>query len=293
MLFKHTYLKSEKEIIQALSPVYPHERFVEIVDQTLIPGEYRLIKIQNTDDMAEAIRTLRVRGAPAIGIAAAYGMWIGILKVKSTRDVLIQAERTAEKLITTRPTAVNLSWAVRRLLRELQKYKNEPADYLIRFARKIADEIYEDDRKRCLRIADFGNDLISDNCTILTHCHTGGLATSGFGTGLGIIFRAYLHGKKIKVYADETRPLLQGARITTWELQQVGIPVKLITDSMAGSIMSRGKIDAVIVGADRIAANGDVANKIGTYSLAILAKYHDIPFYVAAPESTIDRNFLA
>ena len=238
--------------------------------------------------MAEAIKTLRVRGAPAIGVAAAYGIAIGALgiKTKDKMEFLRQLENIFDEIRSTRPTARNLFMATELMEAVIDPVQNISAikQALVRGAKRI----HETEIKSSRDLSNFGAELVKDGDTILTHCNAGPLAATGYGTALGVIIRAYESGKKIKVFADETRPLCQGARLTTWELQKARIPVTLITDSMAGWMMSQGKIDCVIVGADRIAANGDTANKIGTYSVAVLAKENKIPFYVAAPSSTFD-----
>ncbi len=240
--------------------------------------------------MVTAIKTLQVRGAPAIGIAGAYGVALGALQItaKSKSAFLDQLHTVARAIAGTRPTARNLFWAVERMEQDARSCGRvediKPA--LVAEAQKIHAEEMEATRQ----LSRHGAKLIKDGMNILTICNTGPLAAPGYGTALGIMIYAHQQGKKVRVIACETRPLLQGARLTTWECKKAGIPVTLITDSMAGSFMKQGKIDCVIVGADRITANGDTANKIGTYSLAVLAKEHGIPFYVAAPESTIDRS---
>ena len=243
-----------------------------LLDQTLLPNEEVYITPKTKEDYFEAIKKLQVRGAPAIGIFAAYAM------------ALIDCEDRAELkkyLDSARPTAVNLSWATERMLKASQNGK-----CLIDEAIKIHNE----DKEMCRKISEYGLSLLHDGDGILTHCNAGALATAGHGTALGIFRSAVESGKRISVYADETRPFLQGARLTAWEMVQENIPVTLITDNMSGYLMSRGEIDAVVVGTDRVAANGDVANKIGTYMVAVLAKRHNIPFYVACPLSTIDLS---
>jgi methylthioribose-1-phosphate isomerase len=242
--------------------------------------------------MAQAIRTMIVRGAPAIGVAAAYGMYLGAREINTSDRVVFleQLESVANLLRHTRPTAVNLFWAISRMLKtayETIGTVDEIKDNLF----KVAQEIQSEDLQTCKAIGDNGLSVLPtqpDKLTILTHCNTGSLATAGYGTALGVIRSAWHAGRLARVYADETRPRLQGAKLTTWECVQEGIPVTLITDSMAAHCMKQGMIDAAIVGADRIAANGDTANKIGTYSLAVVAKMHNVPFFVAAPLSTID-----
>ncbi len=263
---------------------------VKILDQTRLPQEEAYLEFSSYQDIASAITELKIRGAPAIGAAGAYAVALGALEIQSSSrdDFLERFQQVSQTIAGTRPTARNLFRAVERMERiaeagtEVEKVKTA----LVEEAIKIHDEEAEATRK----LSQFGADLINDGFTILTHCNTGPLATTGYGTALGIIIQAKEQGKNIKVFADETRPLLQGARLTTWELKKAGIPVTLITDSMAGYFMSQGRIDCVIVGADRIAANGDTANKIGTYTLAVLAKENSIPFYVAAPTTTIDPS---
>ncbi len=252
-----------------------------IIDQTRLPLEHVDLACRTVDDVVTAIKTLAVRGAPAIGVAGAYGVAIAALAdMKSVPE-------SFRKLAASRPTAVNLFWALDRMRKRFDA--GATAAELLEEAQRIE----EDDIARCRRIGDHGAPLLPDNATVITHCNAGALATAGMGTALAVIYRATELGKKIKVFSDETRPLLQGARITMWELMQAGIDATLITDGMAAAVMSRaaaeGKsIDAVIVGTDRVAANGDVANKIGTFGLALAARHHKIPFYVAAPCSTID-----
>ncbi len=251
--------------------------FLLILDQRRIPHKAEFLECRDHEEVAQAIKSMAVRGAPAIGIAAAYGVVLGVKKLSlSSIDLIIDV------LSKTRPTAVNLFWALERM-RERAKTATSWEDLL-----EEAKKIHEEDIRANKKMGEYGADLVPDNAGILTHCNAGALATGGFGTALGVIRSAVLKGKKVKVYADETRPVLQGARLTTWELMMDNIDVTLITDNMAGYLMSKREIDLVIVGADRIAANGDVANKIGTYSLAVLANHHGIPFYVAAPVSTID-----
>jgi methylthioribose-1-phosphate isomerase len=248
--------------------------FLRLIDQTQLPGTLSFRDCRTVEDVWEAIRALRVRGAPAIGIAAAYGVVIGVRKGTPLSEV-------ADYLRTSRPTAVNLFWALDRMERVVGSL-----DRLLDEARAI----HEEDRRMCHAIGRAGADLIHDGAGVLTHCNTGGLATAEYGTALSVMFTAADQGRRFQVFADETRPLLQGARLTTWELQQAGIDVTLICDSMAAQVMKEGRIQLVIVGADRIAANGDAANKIGTYGVALLAKAHGIPFFVAAPSSTFDLN---
>ena len=263
---------------------------VRLLDQTRLPGEEVYLELTSHRDIATAIVELKIRGAPAIGIAGAYGMALGALEIESTsRDEFLEKlQGISHTLAATRPTAKNLFWAIERMEQVATAGKDveQIKTALVNEAVRIHFEEAEATRK----LSQLGAELIQGGFAILTHCNTGPLATTGYGTALGVIIYAREQGKDIRVFADETRPLLQGARLTTWELKQAGIPVTLITDSMAGYFISRGEVDCVIVGADRIAANGDTANKIGTYSLAVLAKENGVPFYVAAPTSTIDAS---
>ncbi len=266
---------------------------VEMIDQTMLPNEFRVITVDDIKDMWRAIKILQVRGAPAIGIAAAYGVILGVKWISNNSDVAKLQEGVAdscERLATSRPTAVNLFWALDRMQRISRDYTGKSVDELKRRLLQEAQAIRSEDAAMCRAIGENGADLIGDGSTVLTHCNAGGLATADYGTALALMFTAHEQGKKFQVFADETRPLLQGARLTTWELMQAGIDVTLICDNMAGHLMSLGKIDLVVTGADRIAANGDAANKIGTYSIAALAHLHNIPFYIAAPSSTFDLS---
>jgi methylthioribose-1-phosphate isomerase len=249
---------------------------VRLLDQRRLPHEEIWLELVTADDVAQAIRDLTVRGAPAIGVAAAYA-----IAVEARRGAQVARLReVSDRLARARPTAVNLAWAVRRMSRRL----GLGADALLREAHAIRDE----DEAACRRIGALGAPLVPPRARVLTHCNAGALATAGSGTALGVVRAAVEAGNAISVFADETRPFLQGARLTAWELHRDGIPVTLLTDGMAGWLMQRGEIACVVVGADRIAANGDVANKIGTYALAVLAAHHHLPFYVAAPWSTVD-----
>jgi len=265
---------------------------LELLDQTLLPAETRYIKCRTYTDVAEAIRRLAVRGAPAIGAAAAYGLVLAALSlnVRNREEFTAELENAACQLAATRPTAINLSWALERLLKKIALTKSENLEILRAELKNEAQAIYNEDLAGNRRMGGFGQALIPDGARIITHCNAGALATAGYGTALGVIRAAREAGKSVSVYACETRPLLQGARLTVWEMMQEKIDVTLITDGMAGYLMARGGADLVIVGADRIAANGDVANKIGTYSLAVLAGEHGLPFYVAAPLSTVDLS---
>ena len=265
---------------------------IHLIDQTLLPNEFHQIYCDDVESVWEAIKSLRVRGAPAIGIAGALGAVLGIWKSKATNyaDFAAELKKVTDYLATSRPTAVNLFWALKRIEQTAEKHKDLEIEQLKGVLLDEAQSIIEEDRAKCRAIGQHGLDLLRNGDTILTHCNAGGLATSDYGTALAVMFSAHESGKNISVYADETRPLLQGSRLTAWELMQAGIDVTLICDNMAAQVMKEGKIQCVIVGADRIAANGDTANKIGTYNVAILAKAHDIPFYVAAPTSTLDLS---
>ncbi len=264
--------------------------FLRLIDQTLLPTEYVEIDCRDVPAVWEAIKLLRVRGAPAIGVAAAYGAVIGA-RSQGDRDAVVVRRALVEAtalLRTSRPTAVNLFWALDRMDESVALATDDdgPAilDHLLAEARKIDEE----DRAMCRAIGRHGAGLIGHGHGILTHCNAGGLATSDYGTALAVVFAAHEQGISLRVFADETRPLLQGSRLTAWELQRRGIPVTVICDNMAAQVMREGKVQMVVVGADRIAANGDTANKIGTYGVALLARAHSIPFYVAAPYSTFD-----
>jgi len=249
---------------------------VRLLDQKRLPAEEVWLELDSADAVARAIADLTVRGAPAIGVAAAYG-----LAVEARRGAgVARLREVAELLVRARPTAVNLAWAVRRISRRIGLGATE----ILAEAHAIRDE----DEAACRRIGALGAPLLPPRARVLTHCNAGALATAGYGTALGVIRAAVEGGNPVTVFADETRPFLQGARLTAWELHRDGIPVTLLTDAMAGWLMARGEIACVVVGADRIAANGDVANKIGTYTLAVLAAHHHLPFYVAAPWSTVD-----
>jgi methylthioribose-1-phosphate isomerase len=269
--------------------IYPDR--VRLLDQRKLPLVEEYVECRTYHEVAEAIRTMAVRGAPAIGVAAAGGVALGVqhLQPGSAEDIAAQFEAICSTLAQTRPTAVNLFWAIDRMRARARQYHGAPLSRLQQALQAEAQRLLQEDIDINRRIGVYGLPLVPPGSTILTHCNAGALATAGYGTALGVIRAAHFAGRQVQVFADETRPFLQGARLTTWELQRDSIPVTLITDNMAGYFMQAGKIDLVIVGADRIAANGDTANKIGTYGLAVLAKAHHIPFYVAAPLSTIDR----
>lgn len=265
---------------------------VRLIDQTQLPLKEEWVECATFEEVAEAIRGMKVRGAPAIGIAAAFGMALGAMAYPGSdpEGFREQMARAAERLRSTRPTAVNLFWAIERMLSVAMTAFERGVEATKRRMVETALRMAEEDVEINRRIGAFGAELLPEEGTVLTHCNAGALATVAYGTALGVIRAAIERGKRIRVFADETRPFLQGARLTAWELVADGIPVTLITDNMAGHFMQRGAIDAIVVGADRIAANGDVANKIGTYSVAVLAKENGIPFYVAAPTSTLDLS---
>lgn len=260
------------------------DNMLKLLDQTVLPQQLTYKLLDNYQDVITAIKRLEVRGAPAIGIAAAYGLALAA-EHQGRHDDL---ERVASEIRAARPTAVNLAWAVDRVIARLKNEQPSGQRAVADLLWSEAEAIHEEDRQMCDRIGEHGATLIHDGDSVLTHCNAGALATGGIGTALAVIYVASRQGKKIKVYADETRPLLQGARLTSWELQQEGIDVSLLCDNSAGFLMAQGKVKHVVVGADRIAMNGDTANKIGTYTVALLAKEHGIPFYVAAPFSTFD-----
>jgi methylthioribose-1-phosphate isomerase len=278
-----------------VSPVEWRDGTLRVMDQTLLPAEERYLDVVDAEGLASAIARLAVRGAPLLGVAAGYGMALEAVRSTASTpvDLVRDLERAARTLEASRPTAVNLGWAVRRVLTAARRAaEGSSGSEAVAAARRAAvDEagaIAREDARACDAIARFGAGLVRDGSNVLTHCNTGALATGGCGTALGVIAAAHRDGKRIHVWVDETRPLLQGARLTAWELQRLGVPMTLVADVAAGSLMARGLVDLVVVGADRIAANGDVANKIGTYPLAVLAGRHGIPFVVAAPTSTVD-----
>jgi len=262
---------------------------VDIIDQRALPGELLRLELRTVEEVCDAIATLAVRGAPAIGCTGAMGLVVALAPfAKSDREsFLAEAERVGARIACVRPTAVNLPWAVRRLL---DRARATPGDgsALHTALREEATRVLDEDRAMCRRIGELGVALLTNGARVLTHCNAGALATAGIGTALAPVYVAAERGLGVSVFADETRPLLQGSRLTAWELSQAGIAVTVLADSMAASLMREGRVDLVIVGADRIAANGDVANKIGTYPLAVAARHHAIPFYVAAPWSTVD-----
>jgi methylthioribose-1-phosphate isomerase len=261
-----------------------------LIDQRLLPAQEVVVRCRTIDEVVRAIQTMQVRGAPAIGCTAAYGMVLAARCSATTSPQHLLPDLAAAKaqLDAARPTAVNLAWATNRMLRAAERDLREDLDTFHDTLLQEAHAILAEDLAMCYAMGRHGVALIPPRGQVLTHCNAGGLATGGYGTALAPIRTAHEQGRPIHVFVDETRPFLQGARLTAWELQRVGVPLTLITDSMAGYFMRRGEVDCVIVGADRVVANGDIANKIGTYSLAVLAHAHNIPFYVAAPSSTVD-----
>ena len=264
------------------------DRSIRLIDQTKLPLELKYLELADYRDVITAIKKLQVRGAPAIGIAAAYGMAIAVTQSENFDLALLEA--VAKEFRASRPTAVNLFWAVDRMLNSFRKCRPKDLKTAVHVLWHEAEAIHEEDRLMCERIGEHGAELFESGESVLTHCNAGAIATGGIGTALGVVYTCLKQGKKLNVIADETRPLLQGARLTTWELMEAGVDVTLICDNTAGMMMQQGRIDKVIVGADRIAANGDFANKIGTYSVAVLAADHKVPFFVAAPSSTYDTE---
>jgi methylthioribose-1-phosphate isomerase len=267
---------------------------IVMVDQRKLPVSEIYVTCKTVNDVAKAIKTMVIRGAPAIGVSAAMGVALGAARSKAsgTKQFTTDFQRNCDLLAATRPTAVNLFWAIERMKQSFAEgaQAGESVEQLKARLRATADRIHDDDVESCRAIGRYGAAVVPAEARILTHCNAGALATAGYGTALGVIRGAVEAGKRVAVLADETRPFLQGARLTAWELQRLGVPYTVIADSAAGSLMAEGRVDAVILGADRIAANGDVANKVGTYPLAVLAERHGVPFYVAAPTSTVDLS---
>jgi methylthioribose-1-phosphate isomerase len=264
---------------------------VDIIDQRLLPGRLERRELHTVDDVCDAIATLAVRGAPAIGVAGAMGLVVALVPHAAMEhdEFLERAATLGDRIARVRPTAVNLAWAVGRVLHAAERTSGDGAAILATM-RDEATRILAEDRAMCRRIGEYGAELLAEGAHVLTHCNAGALATGGIGTALAPVYVAAERGRRVAVFADETRPLLQGSRLTAWELSQAGIDVTVLADSMAASLMREGRVDLVIVGADRIAANGDVANKVGTYPLALAARHHGVPFYVAAPWSTVDPD---
>jgi methylthioribose-1-phosphate isomerase len=268
---------------------------IRILDQRKLPQEVRYLDCRDASSVAKAIRNMAIRGAPAIGVAAAMGIALAAQKIKShwPGGFHKSIEKVCHQMRQTRPTAVNLFWAIDRMKRILDQIHSHGIEEIKAELREEAFRIYEEDVEVNRKIGENGKILIHDGDGVLTHCNAGALATAGYGTALGVIFAAWTEGKRFRVFVDETRPLLQGARLTAWELAQEKIPVTILTDNMAGWLMKKGEINLVLVGADRIAHDGDTANKIGTYPLAVLSKWHGLPFYVAAPTSTVDISLVS
>lgn len=268
------------------------ENALVILDQTLLPSEKKFIKLKKIEEIWEAIHSLKVRGAPAIGISAAYAiyLWTKNSKVTTFDELYKYFEKGKQYLASSRPTAVNLFWALNRMEKRFLKEKDQDISCIKKALKDEADSIREEDEQVCRAIGEFALSLLKPNWGILTHCNAGTIATAKYGTALAPLYLGQQKGYNFKVYADETRPLLQGARLTAWELNEAGIDVTLICDNMASIVMKQGKVQAALVGCDRVAANGDTANKIGTSVVAVLAKYYNIPFYVCAPRSTIDLD---
>ena len=265
---------------------------IRLIDQTKLPKKLEYIYIDDLRALWFAIKQMRVRGAPALGAAAGLAVYLGLknTKAKNFSQFKKEIDRVIAYLASSRPTARNLFWALERMRSVAYRNKDKPVSRLKKLIFKEADQIIQEDRSSCRKIGRYGARLLKNNDSVLTICNAGILATIDYGTALGVIYRAHEEGKDVKVYACETRPMLQGARLTAWELKKSGIDVTLICDSMAATLMQQGKINKVIAGADRIAANGDTANKIGTYNLAVLSRYHKVPFYIAAPISTFDLS---
>ncbi len=265
---------------------------VKLIDQTRLPGKLVFIHCRDVKNLWQAIKVLSVRGAPALGVAAGFGVLLGAkeYKGKNSKEFINQILKVCTYIGSSRPTAVNLFNVLEEMKKVLVQYKDSSVLVIKKKLHERAFEIYEEDRWVCRKMGDYGSPLIKNNSSIMTICNAGALATVDYGTALGVMYSAKKKGKKFKVYSCETRPLLQGARLTTWELLQAKIDTTLICDSMAATVMKQGRIGAIFTGADRVASNGDSANKIGTYSLAVLAKYHKIPFYIVAPHSTFDLS---
>ncbi len=280
---------SETQASDSFSPMRWEGPGLQLLEQTRLPTEEVWIDCETPEQVADAIRRLAVRGAPAIGVAAAYGLVLGVRTVRDPGQLRPRFQEVSELLGGTRPTAVNLRWALGRGREVFERSVDRGPEAVTAALLAWARELHAEDVRINRRIGEHGAALFAQGSRVLTHCNTGALATAGYGTALGVIQSAWRDGKVEQVWVDETRPLLQGARLTAWELKKLGIPFRLVTDSSAGVLMSRGLVDGIVVGADRIAANGDTANKIGTYTVAVLAHRHGVPFYVAAPLSTIDR----
>ena len=276
---------------EVFTPLAWRDGALALVDQTLLPGEERWLRLTRVAELCDAIRRLAVRGAPAIGIAAAYGLIVALLDREDPEpDPAVRVARASAALLATRPTAVNLRWALDEGAKAYATLAGRPREEQVAGMLGWARALHSDDIERKRAMAEHGAELFAPGDRALTHCNAGALATGGIGTAIGVLGAAFRRGRLAQVWVDETRPLLQGARLTAWEMQRLGVPHRVVTDSMVGALMHRGLVDRVITGADRIARNGDVANKIGTYSVAVLAQHHGVPFYVAAPLSTFDAD---
>jgi methylthioribose-1-phosphate isomerase len=288
-MIKAPFDPASAPLSEPFSPMRWAEGRFELLDQTRLPVEEVWLDCETPEAVADAIRRLAVRGAPAIGVAAGYGLVLGIRTVRDSGELRDRFDEVSELLGRTRPTAVNLRWALDRGREVFERHVDQGPEAVTAALLDWAHRLHAEDVEVNRRIGDHGAALFSQGARVLTHCNAGALATAGYGTALGVIQSAWRDGKVGMVWVDETRPLLQGARLTSWELKKLGIPFRLVTDNSAGALMSQGLVDRIVVGADRIAANGDTANKIGTYTVAVLAHRHGVPFYVAAPLSTIDR----
>lgn len=275
----------------AFPPLLFEKNQFKLLDQRRLPAEEKWLEFQSAEEVAQAIQDMVVRGAPAIGIAGAYGLYLGIRDFKGDKEDFLKTFAEKAKLLReARPTAVNLPWAIQRIEEKVDSAKHFSVEQLKQLILEEAEQIHREDEQLCRLIGEHGSKLFREKDSVLTHCNAGGLATSGFGTALAVFYTLQEQGKRFSVYATETRPLLQGARLTAWELTQAKIPCTLVCESAVASLMRQKKIQKVVVGADRIAANGDTANKIGTYGIALLARAHDLPFYIAAPSSTFDGS---
>ncbi len=283
-----TMKSSERDA--AFSPIAWRDGGLWLLEQTLLPAEETWIECPTPEVVADAIYRLAVRGAPAIGVSAAYGLVVGLKSVERAEDLGARFDEVYELLLGTRPTAVNLRWALEHGRKVFEANRERGVEATREALLEWAKGVHADDIESCRRMGEYGAELFCEGDKVLTHCNAGALATGGYGTAVGVITSSFNHGRLSQVWVDETRPLLQGARLTAWELRRLGIPYKVITDSSSGTLMARGLVDRIVVGADRVAANGDVANKIGTYTVAVLAARHGVPFYVAVPLSTIDPH---
>ena len=286
----HSTNSEFNEETAAFSPIAWREDGLHLLEQTLLPGEEIWLHCTTPELVADAIRRLAVRGAPAIGVSAAYGLVVGLQSVSRDEDLEARFEEVYQLLVSTRPTAVNLRWALDYGRKVFNAHRQQGVTATLSGLLDWAKGVHRQDIEACRKMGDNGAELFAKGDRVLTHCNAGALATGGYGTAVGVITSGFNTGKVQQVWVDETRPLLQGARLTAWELRRLGIPYRVVTDSSSGTLMARGLVDRIVVGADRVAANGDVANKIGTYTVAVLAARHNIPFYVAVPLSTIDPH---